>query len=446
MGNGLLGFLLRREKQKPDRNCYFETLIKKKPMSVCQLALPCFNTVVTRTDKSDSIALPGQGFSCRLFPSAESASVLWESVAPGHNAFLGLSYLRVVERHSPEGVTPFYLVFVREDQPVGIAYFQLVDFRADQSLQSSAPQGFFPRLAYDLKQKALGLLRLRLLHLGNVLLTGPRGFYFLPDISQEEANALLANALSHAARRLEKEHGYIINSYLVKDLPASQQAAQRVWLDKGFEELCFFPNMVLHLSPEWRQFDDYLNSLHSKYRVRARRAFRLLDGVRTRELSLEEIRHREGELYGLYQQVAASVEFNMATLDPEYFFGLKEEMGDAFHLIGYFLEGRLLGFYSTIENGEELEAHFMGFDQQYNRDYQLYLNMLFDMIGMGIGLGVRYISFARTAMEIKSSVGAVAEDLKCYIRHRSPVVHALIRPLVKWLQPSLEWEPRHPFK
>jgi hypothetical protein len=285
-----------------------------------------------------------------------------------------------------------------------------------------------------------------LLHLGNVLLTGPRGFFFLPEIGEKEANALLSDALPRVARHLEKDYGYAINSYLVKDLPASQQDAHGVWEEKGYQELCFFPNMVFHLSPEWRQFDDYLNSLQSKYRVRARRAFRLLDGVRTRELSLEEIRHREGELYGLYQQIAASVEFNMATLDRGYFSGLKEEMGDAFHLVGYFLEGRLLGFYSTIENGEELEAHFMGFDQQFNRVYQLYLNMLFDMIRMGIDMGVRYISFARTAMEIKSSVGAVAEDLTCYIRHRSPVVHPLIRPLVKWLQPSLEWEPRHPFK
>lgn len=415
------------------------------PMSVCPLAQACFSTAV-RPAATSVISLSRKGFSCRLFSSIEHAAVLWQSIAPVDNTFLGISYLRTVERYPPQGANPFYLVYLKNDQPIGLAYFQLIDFRADQSLQDARPQGFFPGLAFDLKQKALGFLRLRLLHLGNVLLTGPRGFYFLPEIGEKEANDLLADALPYVARHLEKDYGYAINSYLVKDLPASQQDAHGVWEEKGYQELCFFPNMVFHLSPQWRTFDDYLNSLLSKYRVRARRAFRLLDGVRTRELSLEEIRYREGELNGLYQQVAASVEFNMATLDLGYFSGLKEEMGDAFHLVGYFLEGRLLGFYSTIENGEELEAHFMGFDQQLNRDFQLYLNMLFDMIRMGIDLGVRYISFARTAMEIKSSVGAVAEDLTCYIRHRSPVVHPLIRPLVKWLQPSLEWEPRHPFK
>lgn len=414
-------------------------------MSVCPLAQACFSAVV-RPAGSPAISLSRDGFSCRLFSSIEHAAVLWQSVAPADNIFLGASYLRTVERYPPQGATPFYLVFLKNDRPVGLAYFQLIDFRADQSLQYTRPLGFFPGLAFDMKQKALGLLRLRLLHLGNVLLTGSRGFFFQPDISLETANSLLADALPQAALRLEKDYGYAINSYLVKDLPASQRNAQRVWAEEGYQELCFFPNMVFHLSPAWRQFDDYLDSLLSKYRVRARRAFRLLDGVRTRELSLEEIQYREDELYGLYQQVAASVEFNMATLDRGYFSGLKVEMGDAFHLVGYFLEGRLLGFFSTIENGEELEAHFMGFDQQFNREYQLYLNMLFDMIRMGIDMRVRYISFARTAMEIKSSVGAVAEELTCYIRHRSPAVHSLIRPLVQWLQPSLEWEPRHPFK
>lgn len=420
---------------------------KNYPMSlsVCQLALPCSKQAV-RAGGASPIALSRPGFTVRLYSSIEHAAVLWEAVAPAGNAFLQIPYLRTVERFPPEGADPCYLVFLKNDNPVGLAYIQLVDFRADQSLQSPRPEGLMRQLGRYFQQKALGLLRLRMLHLGNALLTGPRGFYFLPEIGEEDAHTLLAEALPLVSDRIRRDFGFWVDSFLVKDIPDNQRLASGVWTQHGYQELCFFPNMVFHLAPEWRQFDDYLNSLLSKYRVRARRAFRLLDGVRTREMSLEEICDREGELYGLYQQVAASVEFNMATLDRGYFSGLKEEMGDAFHLVGYFLEGRLLGFYSTIENGEELEAHFMGFDQQANRDYQLYLNMLFDMIRMGIDLGVSFISFARTAMEIKSSVGAVAEDLTCYIRHRSPAVHPLIRPLVKWLQPNLEWAPRHPFK
>lgn len=406
-------------------------------MPVCQ----CPGSALAAPD-SRLISLSTEGISCQLFSSIEEAAPLWEPIAPGDNVFLQVPYLRVVEQAQPEGIVPVYAVFLKNGRPFGLAYLQIIDFRTDKHLQTPAPNSFFGKVAHGMRRHALSLLRFRLLHLGNVLLTGPRGYYFLPETGASEVHRLLSDALPVISREL----GQSIKGYLIKDIPSAEAVRAEVWAEKGYEELCFFPNMLFHLDPAWRHFDDYLGSLHSKYRVRARRAFRLLDGVRTRELDIEEIQFREADLNRLYREIAESVEFNMADLHPGYFQQLKAEMGDAFHLVGYFLEGKLVGFYTMIENGEELEAHFIGFDQAENRDKQLYLNMLFDMIRMGIDLKVRYISFARTAMEIKSSVGAVPEQLKCYIQHRSPAVHSLIRPLVRFLQPKLDWEPRHPFK
>ncbi|HRW74457.1 MAG TPA: GNAT family N-acetyltransferase, partial [Saprospiraceae bacterium] len=54
--------------------------------------------------------------------------------------------------------------------------------------------------------------------------------------------------------------------------------------------------------------------------------------------------------------------------------------------------------------------------------------------------------FARTAEEIKSSVGAKAVNLTCYIRHRSSFTNRFIRPLLDYLNPVDDWVPRHPFK
>lgn len=389
------------------------------------------------------LRLPWEGMTFQVFSSVDLAQVYWSPLAQD-NRFLSPDYLRAVEQAPPKGVTPYYIVFFKEEIPVGIAYIQLIEFRADESLQWPEATGFIPRLSQAFRKMALRLLRFRLLHLGNALLTGPRGYSFLPEMMEEqEFQAMLAAAFPEMRKYLQRQ-GRPAQAFVVKDIP--EDAAAALWTEKGYAELCFLPNMIFAIDPAWKSFDDYLAGLHSKYRVRARRAFRLLDGVKVRELSEREIVLRQEELYELYQSVARSVTFNMTTLDPGYFTSLKSELGEAFHLTGYFLEGKLVGFYTTIENEQELEAHFIGFDPVINRDYQLYLNMLFQMIRDGIELGASTISFARTAMEIKSSVGAAPEEFKCYIRHQSPFVNALVGPLVNLLWEREEWEERHPFK
>ena len=406
----------------------------------------CRRTQARARGLSPHIFLPGHDFSFRLFSAIDEAAAFWSVPGLANDAFLGEDYLRALEQAPPPGLTPYYMVFFKKDQPAGLAYLQLIDFRTDESLQEPDAAAWASRLWQVVRKKAQSLLRFRLLHLGNALLTGPRGYAFHPGLVKDEAiHPLLSAALPLARREIGRRFDQSATVYLVKDVPLREPGA-RIWKSGRYREVCFLPNMVLYLNPGWQDFDDYLASLQSKYRVRARRAFRLLDGVESRELSLREIRQYGPDLYRLYLEIARSVDFNMADLHPQYFENLKREMGGAFRLVGYFLEGRLLGFYTTIENGIELEAHYIGFDQAANRSHQLYLNMLFDMIRDGIGRGVEYISFARTAMEIKSSVGAVAEQYHCYIRARSPLVNLIVRPLIRLLEPRQEWEPRHPFK
>ncbi|MBK8492779.1 MAG: GNAT family N-acetyltransferase [Saprospirales bacterium] len=402
------------------------------------------HTTIRRDIPSQLLSV--EGISYKIFSAIDQALGAWKAVEPTDNCFLGADYLRAVEQAPPEGVTPYYIVFFKEDQAAGLAYLQLIDFRADESLQWPEVQGVLPRFSQKMRKKAVSLLRFRLLHLGNVLLTGPRGYWFLPEIVEEkEAHQILAAALPAVRQHLQRHMGRAVDAYVVKDVP-EDAAPTDVWTENGYAELCFLPNMLFSIDPAWNSFDHYLASLHSKYRVRARRASRLLDGVEVRELEAEEIYFRKEALFALYQEIAQSVSFNMTTLHPDYFSALKSELGDAFHLTAYFLKGKLVGFYTTIENEEELEAHFIGFDQEINREHQLYLNMLFRMIRDGIDLGAAQISFARTAMEIKSSVGAVAEQFKCYIRHRSSFTNVIVRPLIELLWPDEAWEARHPFR
>ena len=99
-----------------------------------------------------------------------------------------------------------------------------------------------------------------------------------------------------------------------------------------------------------------------------------------------------------------------------------------------------------IVNHDELEAHFLGFDKKMNIQHQLYLTMLYNKVKKAIHLGSKKVVFARTAMEIKSSVGATPKELCIYLRHENALLNKVVSPIINLLNPEEKWVQRHPFK
>jgi predicted N-acyltransferase len=204
--------------------------------------------------------------------------------------------------------------------------------------------------------------------------------------------------------------------------------------------------MVLHLDESWSNFDDYIEALSSKYRVRVRRAFKKAKRIVKREFTTQDLQIHHDKIIEYYRDIAENASFNLFILNPDYFISVKRHLGDRFRIFGYFEGEKLIAFYSLMINGDEIEAHFLGYEEDTNRHYQLYLNMLLDMIDMGIALGMKRIIYGRTATEIKSSVGARPEMMYFYLQ----VQNAILNPFVPWiyntLEPEAPWTQRHPFK
>ena len=74
------------------------------------------------------------------------------------------------------------------------------------------------------------------------------------------------------------------------------------------------------------------------------------------------------------------------------------------------------------------------------------IRLLLQIVRQGISLGAERISFARTAAEIKSSVGAEEEQYVSFMRHESPLLNCLLRGIISFLAPKGEGERRNPFK
>ena len=382
------------------------------------------------------------------FRSIEAAGSDWDAAAPAHDIFLQRPYLNILENNPPEGMRFGYLVFYQNEEPVGVALCQIKYFKGDDNINdlnvSKQEPCFFFGLAQWFKRWVAGKTAADILICGNMLLTGEHGFYFdYRKINQDEAVKFLEKALDEVVDVLGRE-GVKMPVILVKDIATEHQSQGTVLSEKGFTEFCIQPNMVLDLPYE--NFEAYLAAMSTKYRTRAKRAIKKLEGVEKREMSLVDIQRELPNIYGLYKEVAKNAGFNMVDLNEYYLLALKRDLSQHFRMCGYYQGDQLLAFYTTICNGDEMEAHFIGYDKALNHDLQLYLNCLYDMVRRGFEAGCKTIVFARTALEIKSSVGAVAHDLLCYVRHQNALINTFTGTILEYLKPVEEWVPRHPFK
>jgi hypothetical protein len=206
------------------------------------------------------------------------------------------------------------------------------------------------------------------------------------------------------------------------------------------------PNMIFELPSTWLSKEDYYNSFSKKYRDQYKRAHKKFDGILVKELDVDEVVFHETRINELYHHVAKNAPFNTFFLAENHFSTFKRQCGHGFKIFGYFLEEKLIGFHSVLLNDTVLETYFLGYDDQVQKENMLYLNMLYNMTEFGITHQFKKIIFGRTALEIKSSIGASPIMMSGFIYHRMPLVNKFLGKIFKNLEPETVWQQRHPFK
>ena len=406
---------------------------------------------ILETSKPSGKLLSLKGFSVVLYHSIEEVSRdLWTKAGSDDNLFLHYDYLSVVEKHPPKGMQFCYLLFYKDNLPAGISLGQIQYFKADQNIHQKDNEKrpcFFTTFARFIKGMVASKAEFNVLVNGNLLLTGEHSNHFNKElVTEEESLQILDEALHYTHVELDKRGNKLSGTLIKEFYERNRDYSSKFAKTFSFNEFTVQPNMVMKIRPDWKTFEDYTASMLSKYRVRTKRAFK--KGAEFEKIEFDEamIEANLDRLYELYEGIAENSGFNMVNLNKNYLLALKQKFPERFKLTGYYLNKKLVGYYTTILNNDELEAHFLGFEQSLNRDYQIYHNILYDIVNEGICQRVKEVIFARTAMEIKSSVGAVAEEMYCYLRHRNSFTNKFVKPILEYLRPKHDWEPRHPFK
>ena len=393
-------------------------------------------------------SLQWQDYTLELYTSINDIAGLWEGMEAGQDIFLSVPYLRAMELAPPRNMSYYYVTVADENGLCGIIYCQLDHFNAKRSLnyERNGNGDSKSGLREVLRDFVARKIDFYTLVVGNSTVTGSHGFIFHERVGDEECLSLVDSTASWV-KDIARDDGYDVQLIFVKDFyhPAFTHFDDCTAFPQ-YNEFKAQPGMELRIRDRWLKFEDYLSDLHSKYRVRIRRARKKLSGISVRELTEEEIVKYEGEIYHFYRAIADKSVFNLFLLHPNYFSTLRKELGDKFHVCGYFEGGSLVAFSTVIENGGCMDAHFLGYEGDKNREKQLYLNMLVDIIEFAIQRQFQAIFFARTALEIKSSVGAQPRDMYFYLRHMSGLQNKLLPKIYGILDPKEEWIARSPFK
>ena len=80
------------------------------------------------------------------------------------------------------------------------------------------------------------------------------------------------------------------------------------------------------------------------------------------------------------------------------------------------------------------------------QEKQIYLNMLLDMVKFAIEEQFSRVIFGRTALEIKSTIGAEPVEIYGLIKHNNFLINLFMKKIFPSLSPQTEWIQRKPFK
>lgn len=358
------------------------------------------------------------------------------SKACGHNTYLSVSYLKALQESAISYAEHLYVVCYQDQQPIGVAYFQRIEVKDTFFSQKKFPHKINARMRSLILKKMKG----NLLLCGNFFATGVNGFYFKETKLSELLPKVVDKLIAHLQQNNQK-----VNFVMYKEFWMDKNTSFQKFLNKKHERFQIDVNMILSINPSWTSFEDYLNSMTTKYRTRAKVIYKKNNHIVCRDFSALEILQYQLEINELFASVLKTSSFNMVQPNVRSFYELKLALKEAFVFRGYFEQDTMVAFSIACKNLNYIDASYVGIDYSVNNKTPIYQRLLYDYVVLAIENRVEELRLGRTAEIMKSSLGALPVPMNLYAKHTNPWLHAILKPLLVYVQPST-FEIRSPFK
>ena len=295
---------------------------------------------------------------------------------------------------------------------------------------------FGVRLATAIMQPGGRPFRFRTLVAGQGLGSGEHTFRWREGISAAQQVRWTEQAFDQCAKH------WGIRVWMAKDFGPKRDADLAPHWSRRWARATFDPVMEVPLDPSWTSTDEWQAALRTKARTKVRSILaRSADLDVQRITDTDELDRLGPDLIALYEQVYGRASIVMGGLEAHDFGRLANEFGEDFTLVTYREDDHLIGFHCGFHhaNSATIEAYYVGFEAEMNKQRALYQRMLFEFIKWGISVQASRVVMGRTAMEIKSTLGAFPVPLSTFVHIQLP----LAMPFLRWM---IRKAPPHPFK
>ena len=372
----------------------------------------------------------------------EISNEIWTQLECENNLYFHRDFLKSIEINHSE-INFYYIILVdNSNKPIALASIQIVDFYLD-TVKTNFED--FIRKIKNLLRKLYILPNkkaLKLLISGNTFVSGDHGIFITHSQDKKQVIKNLAKAILHF---VNSNNSINIDAFLLKDFVNESLFITDELKNYNYHPFSVEPNMILEINEDWNSFEDYLNAIKTKFRVKAKKAIQLSKDIIIKEVNDHNIENKLPKMTALYKKVVSNADFNLSHFNLESYKTLKSAFGEKYILKTYELDGKIVGFMSGMINQNYLDAHFVGLDYSLNRQYAIYQRMLYDYIQIAIAKKLKTLNFGRTASEIKSSVGAKPQDLTMYLRHKKGITNKIVKLFLQYIQPS-PFRQHFPFK
>jgi len=370
-------------------------------------------------------------------------------LAQSNSLFLQAPYLRTLEKAAPPGMSVRYVLAQQAKANPALFYFQIMNLSSKElgriihfepygKLLNSI-SGILDTFIFGVNAKEDHYLVI----CGNMCLSGDYGMLINKGFETDHIPDLLNQAMDIVTKDLD-ENGKVV-AWVVKDFEHDSNRVHKKLISRRFIRLPMDPVMKMEIPEHWQHIQDYVKDLSSKYRVRYNNTRKKVAGLTYRALSLNDMDHLSQRIDELYKLVQSKSPVRIFRPDSSYLRQLMIELGEKCRIAGYFNNDELIAFQCGIADQQHFEAHHIGIDYHFNKSHSLYLNILFNYIEMAIDAKSTLLSFGRTALEMKTTVGAVPVNYDAYLKFSNRIVNSVCRTLAPD-KAGKDWIARNPFR
>ncbi|HKY29773.1 MAG TPA: GNAT family N-acetyltransferase [Pyrinomonadaceae bacterium] len=356
----------------------------------------------------------------------------WDALLGPEDLLMSHRFIRACQQARIENAEFWHLVIKKDDAVVGIATLHRIIVNLE--LLSN---GLTRKLVRVMKSVWPNFFRLPVLFCGLPISSAQPCLKISSEVDFNHAFGAVIEVMERIAASTSTR------LLCFKEFTPEESEQMDFALSRGYFRAFSLPSCSIALP--FDSFFSYLASMKSSYRrqvqstLRARRE----TGLRVRHLDAADAQVET--IFALYSQTIRRAQQRLETLNAEFFRLLDICLRNQAKVVLIELDGRPLAMAVMLFAGNVATFLFAGMEDERKPEWQLYQNLLLDVVASAIDAGATRLELGQTSYAMKSRMGAEESPRYLYLRYRGAVKHSLLRRFSSVLFPKYEYPRRRVF-